>query len=161
MYLCFLSHYYLELQHGDKAMKVLEGVLHIFPNSQIATSQVLTHYPFLPPSPSLSASIALPSSPTLASPFSCSPPSLPSYHLCLIRWWEGVSSDCLHTPDIPVNAATPTVRVTLYLRCNSSTGPIYVYVCLHTFTISSLLSSSIQTCLLMFLLTHLFLPQHV
>jgi hypothetical protein len=40
MYLCFLSHYYLELQHGDKAMKVLEGVLHIFPNSQIATSQV-------------------------------------------------------------------------------------------------------------------------
>jgi hypothetical protein len=40
MYLCFLSHYYLDLQHGDKAMKVLEGVLHIFPNSQIATSQV-------------------------------------------------------------------------------------------------------------------------
>jgi tetratricopeptide (TPR) repeat protein len=45
MYLCFLAHYYLELQQGEKAMKVLEGVLHIFPNSQIATSQVaLSHY---------------------------------------------------------------------------------------------------------------------
>ena len=40
MYLCFLAHYYLELQQGEKAMKVLEGVLHIFPLSQIATSQV-------------------------------------------------------------------------------------------------------------------------
>ena len=40
MYLCFLAHYYLELQQGEKAMKVLEGVLHIFPNSHIAASQV-------------------------------------------------------------------------------------------------------------------------
>ena len=143
MYLCFLSHYYLELQHGDKAMKVLEGVLHIFPNSQIATSQVLTLYPSPPPSPSLSASIALPSSPTLASPFSCAPPSPPSYHLCLIRWWEGVSSDCLHTPDIPVNAATSTVRVTLYHRCNSSSGPIYVYMYVYTHPLSPAFYSSI------------------
>ena len=44
-YLCFLAHYYLELQHGDKAMKVLEGVLHIFPHSQVAIGQVaLSHY---------------------------------------------------------------------------------------------------------------------
>ena len=40
IYLCFLAHYYLELQQGEKAIKVLEGVLHIFPNSHIATSQV-------------------------------------------------------------------------------------------------------------------------
>ena len=40
MYLCFLAHYYLELQQGEKAIKVLEGVLHIFPNSHIAASQV-------------------------------------------------------------------------------------------------------------------------
>ena len=40
MYLCFLAHYYLELQQGEKAMKVLEGVLHIFPDSHIAASQV-------------------------------------------------------------------------------------------------------------------------
>ena len=40
MYLCFLSHYYLELHQGDKSLKVLEGVLHIFPHSQIASCQV-------------------------------------------------------------------------------------------------------------------------
>ena len=44
-YLCFLAQYYLELQHGDKALKVLEGVLHVFPHSQVAISQVaLCHY---------------------------------------------------------------------------------------------------------------------
>jgi anaphase-promoting complex subunit 8 len=44
-YLCFLAHYYLEQQHGEKAMKVLEGVLHVFPHSQVAVSQVaLSHY---------------------------------------------------------------------------------------------------------------------
>ena len=40
MYLCFLSHYYLELHQGDKSLKVLEGILHIFPHSQIASCQV-------------------------------------------------------------------------------------------------------------------------
>jgi anaphase-promoting complex subunit 8 len=44
MYLCFLAHYYLELQQGEKAMKILEGVLHVFPNSQLVTSQVALSY---------------------------------------------------------------------------------------------------------------------
>lgn len=39
-YLCFLTHYYLELQQGENAIKILEGVLQVFPNSLIATSQV-------------------------------------------------------------------------------------------------------------------------
>ena len=45
MYLSFLAHYYIEQQQGEKALKVLEGVLHIFPHSQVAASQVaLSHY---------------------------------------------------------------------------------------------------------------------
>jgi anaphase-promoting complex subunit 8 len=44
MYLCFLAHYYLDLQQGEKAMKVLEGVLHVFPNSQVVTTQVALSY---------------------------------------------------------------------------------------------------------------------
>ena len=39
-YLCFLTHYYLELQQGENAIKILEGVLQVFPHSLIATSQV-------------------------------------------------------------------------------------------------------------------------
>jgi hypothetical protein len=40
MYLCFLTHMYLEQQHGDKALQVLEGVAYVFPNSQIVATQV-------------------------------------------------------------------------------------------------------------------------
>jgi hypothetical protein len=40
MYLCFLAQLYLEQQQGEKALQVLEGVLFVFPHSQIAATQV-------------------------------------------------------------------------------------------------------------------------
>ena len=46
-YLCFLTHYYLELQQGENAIKILEGVLQVFPHSLIATSQVMKVFIFI------------------------------------------------------------------------------------------------------------------